>query len=178
MRVIALLALFFGAMSQGYLDGQTFTHGVFGVVCGIAAVVGGLGSAREDYADAGRRWLGWIMAGLGLALAIFCVVQLPSAYKFQAKFNERSRQAREMEKTRPKPTTTPMLSTEAQILAAAEPEMKAKFPEGFEENRPYHAEPRRGIWWVHGMLPTNAAGGTAEAAVEDGGKVTKVWHTQ
>jgi hypothetical protein len=39
-------------------------------------------------------------------LAKFCVVQLPSAYRFQAKFNERSRKAREMEIARPTPETS------------------------------------------------------------------------
>jgi hypothetical protein len=96
MRVISLLSLFFGFMAQLLLDGQTFTHAVFGVVCGIAAVVGGLVSARKDYANEIRRWLGWIMASLGLVLAIFCVIQLPSAYKFQTKFNERTKRIHEM----------------------------------------------------------------------------------
>jgi hypothetical protein len=55
MRVIALLALIFGFMAQLLLDGQTFSHAVFGIICGIAAVMGGLVSARKDYADEGRR---------------------------------------------------------------------------------------------------------------------------
>ena len=106
MRVIALLSLLFGFMTQMLLDGQTFTHAVFGIICSIAAVGGGLVSARRDYADEGRRWLGRIMAGLGLVLALFCVVQLPSSYQFQAKFNERSRKAREMEKAKQTPNTS------------------------------------------------------------------------
>jgi hypothetical protein len=97
MRVIAFLGLVFGTIIQTFLDGQTFTHAVVGIIGGIAAILGGLGSARKDYADRGARWLGWIMAGLGLVLVIFCIVQAPSACKFQAKFNERSRQARERE---------------------------------------------------------------------------------
>lgn len=69
--------------------------------------------------------------------------------------------------------------TEAQVLAAAEPAMKGKFPDGFEEDRPYNAELKGGIWWVHGTLPTNIAGGTAEASVEDSsGRILRVWHTQ
>ena len=89
-RVIALLSLFFGFTGIMLLDGQTFTHAVMGIVFGIAAIWGGLGSARKDYADEGRRWLGRIMAALGLVLAIFCVIQLPSAYRFEKKFNARS----------------------------------------------------------------------------------------
>ncbi len=76
-------------------------------------------------------------------------------------------------------TGAPRHLTEAQVLAAAEPAMKAQFPDGFEEDRPYHAELKDGIWWVHGTLPTNAVGGTAEASVEDRtGRVLRVWHTQ
>jgi hypothetical protein len=69
--------------------------------------------------------------------------------------------------------------TEQQVLSAAEPAMKAKFPDGFETHRPYHAEFKDGAWWVHGTLPTNSVGGTPEAQVQDGsGKVLKIWHTQ
>ena len=107
MRVIALLALLFGLVAQMVLDGQTFTHAIFGIICGIAAVTSGLVSARKDYADRGRRWLGRIMAGLGLVLAIFCVIQLPSAYRFQTTFNERTRKAKEMENTKLTPNKSP-----------------------------------------------------------------------
>jgi hypothetical protein len=107
MRVIALLALLFGFLMQMILDGQTFTHAVFGIVCGVAAIGGGLASARKDHSDKGRRWLGRIVASLGLALALFCVVLLPSAYRFQAKFNERSKKAREMENTKPASNSAP-----------------------------------------------------------------------
>jgi hypothetical protein len=103
MRVIALLSLLFGFMEQMILDGQTFAHAVLGIICGVAAVGSGLASACKDYADEGRRWLGRIMAGLGVVLAIFCLVQLPSAYQFQARFNERSRKAREMKNGKPTP---------------------------------------------------------------------------
>ena len=76
-------------------------------------------------------------------------------------------------------TSTSSHLTEAQVLAAAEPAMKAKFPDGSEADRPYHAEFKGSAWWVHGTLPTNTVGGTPEALVEDGsGKVLKVWRTQ
>jgi hypothetical protein len=48
----------FDFMTQMLLDGQTFFHAVFGIICGIAAVIGGLVSARKDFADEGRR-SGW-----------------------------------------------------------------------------------------------------------------------
>jgi hypothetical protein len=58
------------------------------------------------------------MAALGLVLALFCVVQLPSAYRFQTKFNERSKKAHEMRETKPTPNnaleptaTAPSVST-------------------------------------------------------------------
>jgi len=89
MRVIALLSLLFGFMAQMLLDGQTFTHAVFGIVCGAVAVACGLGSARKDRLNATCRWEGRIMAGLGLVLTVVCVVMLPSAYKFQKKFNDK-----------------------------------------------------------------------------------------
>jgi len=96
MRVIALLALLFGFMGLLLLDGQVFTHAVFGIICGIAAVGSGLASARKDYSNEGRRWLGRILAILGAMLALFCVTRLPSAYRFQIRFNERSKKAREI----------------------------------------------------------------------------------
>ena len=106
MQAIALLALVFGVMMQMLLDGQTFTHAIFGIVCGAVAVLSGLISARKYNADSGRLWMRRVMAGLGLVLAIFCIVGLPSAYKFQTKFNERSRKAHEIENTKPKPNTS------------------------------------------------------------------------
>ena len=89
-RVIALLSLLFGFMGIMLLDGQMFTHSVMGVLFGVAAIWGGLSSAQKDHANEGRRWLGRIMAILGLVLIVFCVVQLPSAYQAQKKFNARS----------------------------------------------------------------------------------------
>ena len=69
--------------------------------------------------------------------------------------------------------------TEAQVLAAAEPAMKARFPDGFDAHRPYCAQFNGSTWWVHGTLPTNTLDGTAEAQVEDGtGRVLKIWRTQ
>src|SRR4051794_23611481 len=92
MRVVALLALIFGFMMQMLLDGQVFTHAVFGIVCGVAAVACGLASARKDRP---YRWEGRIMAGLGFALGVWCIVMLPSTYHQQERFNDRSRKYRE-----------------------------------------------------------------------------------
>ena len=86
MRDIALLALLFGFIAQFILDGQTFSHAVFGVVCGVAALVCGLAAARRDPPN---KWIGRTMAGFGFALGVWCIVMLPSAYRFQDKFNHR-----------------------------------------------------------------------------------------
>ena len=105
VRVVALLALLFGFMTQMLLDGQTFTHAVFGIVCGVVAVACGLYSARTDRPN---RWEGRIMAGLGLALGIWCIVMLPSAYRLQEKFNGRREQRQKMEeKNKPAKQPTP-----------------------------------------------------------------------
>src|SRR4051812_17604734 len=89
MRPIALLCLLFGFIGLGLLDGQTFTHAVMGVVFGAAAVACGMASARRDPP---HRWEGWIMAGLRVCLGIWCIIQLPSAYVFQKRFNDRREQ--------------------------------------------------------------------------------------
>jgi hypothetical protein len=86
MRAVALLALLFGLMAQLILDGQTFSHALFGIICGMAAFATGLSSARKDPP---HRWEGLILAGCGFALGIWCVVTLPSAYRFQQQFNAR-----------------------------------------------------------------------------------------
>ena len=89
MRVIALLALLFGFLAQWILNGQVFTHAVFGIVCGLTALACGLASARKDRP---HRWEGRIMAGLGFALGVWCLVMIPSAWRFQEKFNGRREQ--------------------------------------------------------------------------------------
>jgi hypothetical protein len=91
MRVIALLSLLFGLVGLMLLDGQTFTHAVTGILFGAAAFGCGWGSARKDFSNLACRWEGRIMAVLGLVLVVICVVRLPSAYRFQARFNERSK---------------------------------------------------------------------------------------
>jgi hypothetical protein len=85
-RIIALLALIFGFVSQGLLDGQTFSHAVFGIICGVVVVVFGLAASSQDPA---HRWTGRIMAVLGFTLGVWCLVLLPSAYRFQQHFNHR-----------------------------------------------------------------------------------------
>jgi hypothetical protein len=90
MRVIALLSLIFGFMGLMILDGQPFSHAVMGVILGIAAVGCGFGSARRDYVDSTCRWEGRIMGVLGLILIAVCALQLPSSYRFQTRFNQRS----------------------------------------------------------------------------------------
>ncbi len=97
MRVVALLSLLFGFMGLMLLDGQTFTHAVTGILFGVAAVGCGLGCARKDFSNATCRWEGRVMAVLGLVLVVICIVRLPSAYRFQTKFNERNKIQRNQE---------------------------------------------------------------------------------
>jgi len=96
MRVVALLCLLFGFMGLGLMDGQTFTHAVMGLVFGAVAVACGMASARRDPP---HRWEGWIMAALGVVLGLWCIVLLPSAYRFQKEFNGRREQRRHEEAT-------------------------------------------------------------------------------
>jgi predicted phage tail protein len=114
MRVIALLSLLFGFMGEMLLDGQTFTHAVFGIIFGAAAITCGLSSAHRDRANATCLWEGRIMAALGLALAVFCVIQLPSAYRFQTKFNDRSKSYQRLHETAPTPNHQGIEKTRAQ----------------------------------------------------------------
>lgn len=91
MRIVALLSLFFGLLGLMLLDGQVFTHAVQGIICGTIAIGCGEASARKARSSAMRRWIGHSLAALGLLLLAFSVTQLPGAYQFQTKFNERSR---------------------------------------------------------------------------------------
>jgi len=78
-------------MGLGFLDGQTFTHAVMGLVFGAVAVACGMVSARRDPP---HRWEGWIMAVLGACLGVWCIIRLPSAYVSQKQFNDRREQRR------------------------------------------------------------------------------------
>ena len=96
MRVVALLCLLFGFLGLGILDGQTFTHAAMGLVFGAAAVACGTASARRDPPHC---WEGWIMTALGVVLGLWCIVLLPSAYRFQKEFNGRREQRQHQEAT-------------------------------------------------------------------------------
>jgi hypothetical protein len=98
MRIAALLSLVFGLLGLMLLDGQVFTHAVMGIICGGVAIGGGLASARKDRSSPKDRWVGRTLAGLGLLLTLFSVAQLPRAYEFQTKFNERSTGQRDRQK--------------------------------------------------------------------------------
>lgn len=89
MRVVALLCLLFGFVGLSLLDGQTLTHAATGIFFGAAAFACGMASARLDPR---HRWEGWIMAALGVVLGLWCIVLLPSAYRFQKEFNGRTNQ--------------------------------------------------------------------------------------
>ncbi|MDB6020093.1 MAG: hypothetical protein JWR19_4582 [Pedosphaera sp.] len=102
VRVIALLSLFFGGIAQLLLDGQTFTHAVIGIGCGVVAAACGVSSVRSEGSNAAFRSEAIIMGILGLALAVFCVIQVPSAYQRQAKFNARSESQRKLQETAPR----------------------------------------------------------------------------
>ena len=91
MRVVALLSLVFGLIGLMLLDGQVFTHAVMGIICGGVAIGCGLASARNNQSSTKGRWVGRALAGFGLLLILFSAAQLPGAYEFQTKFNERSR---------------------------------------------------------------------------------------
>ena len=87
MRVIALLCLLFGTLAPLILDGQQFTHTIFGIACGVAALICGLVSVSAKPNTPASRWEGRIMAGLGLLLAVFLSTQIESAKRIQTNFN-------------------------------------------------------------------------------------------
>ena len=89
MRPVAFLCLLFGFIGMLLLDGQTFTHAVAGSIFGVVAVVCGMVSARRDPP---HRWEGWIMAGFGVCLSVWCIIQFPSAFATQKRFNDRKEQ--------------------------------------------------------------------------------------
>ncbi len=93
MSAIAFLAVVFGFMAQMILDGQTFTHAIFGIVSGIMAILCGMSLGRRDRR---HRWEGWLWSGLGAALVVWCVALLPSAYQTQEHFNHRRDQRQQM----------------------------------------------------------------------------------
>jgi hypothetical protein len=75
-----------GALGLLLLDGQTFTHAVFGLICGAIAVVIGLSGDRPGEASTGRGRLRGVGLAGGLLLAV-CLALLPSAYRQQQRFN-------------------------------------------------------------------------------------------
>ena len=91
MRVAALISFLFGLLGLMLLDGQVFTHAVLGIICGGVTIGCGLASAAKDRLSKARLWVGRGLAGLGVLLVALSIAQLPGAYEFQTRFNERSR---------------------------------------------------------------------------------------
>jgi hypothetical protein len=84
--VVGWVLVVMGALGLLLLDGQTFTHAVFGLFCGAVAVMIGLAGGRPGVAPATRGWLRGVALAGGLLLAV-CLALLRSAYRQQQKFN-------------------------------------------------------------------------------------------
>jgi hypothetical protein len=89
MRVLAMLSLFFGFATQLIPAGQPLSSAVLGIVCGGIAIACGLRVARVERSTPRD---GWILVVLGLALGLWCVIMVPSAYRYHEKINGRSEQ--------------------------------------------------------------------------------------
>jgi hypothetical protein len=118
MKALAFLALVFGVLGMMLLNGQFFNNAIIGAVCGTTAFVCGLGAAKKDRADKTRVWEGRIMAALGLAMTIGCLVAMPSAHKAQTRWNERTRKILEKVKET-RETNAPPPDTSLEPTAAA-----------------------------------------------------------
>ena len=69
--------------------------------------------------------------------------------------------------------------TNATAIEIATPAMSKKFPDSFDDCKPYRAQLSDGVWHVYGTLPDGVAGGTPEARVRDtDGVVIEVFHSQ
>jgi hypothetical protein len=88
MRVICLLALFFGFSAQMIAAGQPFASAVFGIVCGLIAIACGLVSTRKRIPD---RWTGFVLSILGCGLVTWCLITAPSAYAYEQRSNARKK---------------------------------------------------------------------------------------
>jgi multisubunit Na+/H+ antiporter MnhB subunit len=73
MRIIALFALIIGVSTQLILTGNPYHKLIFGIVCGIVAIVFGFGSGSSDDED---RWAG-ILGGAGVILVLILLIMLP-----------------------------------------------------------------------------------------------------
>ena len=93
--VFAIVFLMLGLAFPLVLNGQTFTNSLLGLAgAGLAAVMA-LGPAWRGRPKASLGRARTVVAGLAALLSFALVVQLPSAYRFQAGFNRRSEAARE-----------------------------------------------------------------------------------
>src|SRR5262249_3484033 len=130
MRVIALLSLMFGFMGLGYLDGQPYFHAVMGIIFGVTAFGCGFGSAQRDHANPKCRWEGSIMGVLGMILIVVCVAKLPSSYRIQTRFNQRSADYRYAEDIIGSFHSNRDFALKAQVPEAVRYLEKLQFPEG------------------------------------------------
>jgi FtsH-binding integral membrane protein len=115
MQVLAFLCLVFGFTAQLLLDGQVFSHVVFGIICGIASLLCGIGLVRRHKLGKAGQWEGWLFALPGLIMAVACLLMAPSAYEQEKRFNEMSEIARQRRRTPQNASTQSRQPTESEI---------------------------------------------------------------
>ena len=92
MRGLGVSLLVVGFLLQCMVGGQVFDSALGGIVLGLFATLCGAVSTRTDYRNHGS---GWMIATAGMALALWRLTLLPSAYEDQQKFNNPKQQFQE-----------------------------------------------------------------------------------
>jgi hypothetical protein len=89
---VASFLLALGFAFPALLNGQTFSNGLVGLACAATAV----GLVLNDGQGHGtsHRFARRVVVVLGSLLAVLLVAQLPSAYRFQVKFNQKRQELR------------------------------------------------------------------------------------
>lgn len=103
---LAIFLLILGMVIPLLLNGQTFTNSIIGILCLSVSVAICLFSEYQATADSKGGVSRRIVGGLSVFVIVRLLMQMPSNYEFQTRFNQTTERLRERAKFKTVPSSS------------------------------------------------------------------------